>query len=172
MAVLKIHICAKNEFFSKKGPLLRGSLARLQQRHARLGAGVEEAVKRAKAKVLDSAEKVYFYEQKSGDWNLEDIAQPPERCALSRLGVGYLDKPRRGACYIRSGERECLFPKLCSVTDVFTQNVHTVEPRGIIENKALHILNRQTRCFYIVNVPFGVLVIIKISSSLPFSALT
>ena len=39
MAVLKIHICAKNEFFSKKGPLLRGSLARLQQRHARLGAG-------------------------------------------------------------------------------------------------------------------------------------
>ena len=41
------------------------------------GAGVEEAVKRAKAKVLDSAEKVYFYEQMqtSGEWNLEDIAQ-------------------------------------------------------------------------------------------------
>ena len=39
------------------------------------GAGVEEAVKRAKAKVLDSAEKGYFYEQMSGDWKLEDIAQ-------------------------------------------------------------------------------------------------
>lgn len=39
------------------------------------GAGVEEAVKRAKAKVLDSAEKSYFYEQMSGEWKLEDIAQ-------------------------------------------------------------------------------------------------
>lgn len=39
------------------------------------GAGVEEAVKRAKAKVLDSAEKGYFYEQMSGEWKLEDIAQ-------------------------------------------------------------------------------------------------
>lgn len=39
------------------------------------GAGVEEAVKRAKAKVIDSAEKGYFYEQMSGDWKLEDIAQ-------------------------------------------------------------------------------------------------
>ena len=41
------------------------------------GAGVEEAVKCAKAKVLDSAEKVYFYEQMqtSGEWNLEAIAQ-------------------------------------------------------------------------------------------------
>lgn len=39
------------------------------------GASVDEAVKKAKAQVLDSSEKVYYYDKVSADWNLDEAAQ-------------------------------------------------------------------------------------------------
>ena len=39
------------------------------------GASVDEAVKKAKAQVLDSSEKVYYYDKVSADWNLDEVAQ-------------------------------------------------------------------------------------------------
>ncbi len=39
------------------------------------GASVDEAVKKAKAQVLDSSEKVYYYDKVSAGWNLDEVAQ-------------------------------------------------------------------------------------------------
>ena len=47
--------------------------------------------------------------------NGKQLAQPPERCALSRLRVGDLDKPGRRACYVSVFETKRPFPKLGSV---------------------------------------------------------
>lgn len=99
------------------------------------GSGVEEAVKQAKSKVLDSAEKVYFYAKKADSWNLEGIAQdyyngkdlPVPKTPVTG-SAWYADYYKNGANLPRSGQSKAQTALAGKTAEASTASAYTYTP--------------------------------------------